>query len=332
MIDSIAGMDLTTRQVEAFVRVADELNFTRAAESLYMTQPALSRQVRQLEERLGFALFERTSRKVALTDAGAEFLAGARAALCALEEGIERGRDICRQQQGCLRLGFVIGAALELTPLILEEFRKRRPDVTLEMHEDGADPSAGLAKGTTDVALLRPPLSADDVVFDVLFVEPRVVVVPAEHPLANRAVARFDDVAKLPLIGSSIPDQAFADFWVLNDCRSEGSQPANVVLRMEENLLSMLERVAAGTACMIGEATAGRTFGIPGVRFIPIVDVPGSAVAVAWRSDRSSELVEEFVATARLVRDREVGLIRRMTAMDGVTFGGVVATTTAAQS
>lgn len=317
-------MDLSTRQLEAFARVADELSFTRAAAALYVTQPALSRQIRQLEERLGFDLFERTSRQVALTQSGAEFLSAARAALASLESGVERGRSLARHRRGCLRLGFVVGAALELTPLIVEEFRRVRPDAVLEMHEDMADPSAGLASGTTDVALLRPPLSAENVVFDVLFVEPRVIALPAEHPLANRAVVRFADVADLPLIGSSIPDPAFADFWVLNDCRDEESLPANVVLRMEENLLSMLERVAAGTACMVSEATASRTFGIPGVRYVPIVDIPGSSVAVAWRSDRETDIVEAFVGAARLVRDREAALIRRMTAIDGLTFESVV--------
>jgi DNA-binding transcriptional LysR family regulator len=302
-------MDLSTRQLRCFVGVADEMNFTRAAASLYLTQPALSRQIRLLEERLGFRLFDRTSRHVELTDGGSRLLAEVRPALAMLDRGISEGRRIELQGGDCLRLGFVIGAALELTPLILEEFRQRRPGVALNLHEDMADPSAGLTGGATDVAVLRPPITAGDVVFETLYVEPRVIVVPLDHPLAEKTEVSFQDVASLPLIGSSIPDDAFADFWVLNDCRNASSPPANVVLAMEENLLAMLERVAAGTACMVSDASSGRAFEIPGIRHIPIVGVPGTAVAVAWRTGRETELVRAFVEAARVVRHRESVLI-----------------------
>lgn len=284
-------MDLSTRQLRCFLHVAEERSFTRAAEILYLTQPALSRQIRQLEERLGFSLFSRTTRRVELTDAGAVFLADARSALETLERGIQHGRRVNRQRSQCLRIGFLIGAAMELTPLILSEFRRRRADVVLEMHEDIDDSTAGLASGTTDVALLRLPVTGEGIASEPLYVEPRTIAVPADHPLAQRAAVRFSDVAGLPLIGTTIPDPAVVGFWALDDCRDESSPPANIVFEMEENVLAMLEHVSAGTACMVSVATESRLLGHPSVCHIPIVDVSGSPVAVAWRTDHERKSV-----------------------------------------
>lgn len=302
-------MDLSTRQLRCFLRVAEERNFTRAAQSLHLTQSALSRQIRQLEQRLGFSLFSRTTRRVELTDAGSVFLADARSALETLEHGIAQGRRAYRQRSQCLRIGFLMGAAMELTPLILSEFRRRRADVVLEMHEDIDDSTAGLATGTTDVALLRLPITAEGIASETLYVEPRTIAVPADHPLARRETVRFSDVAELPLIGTTIPDPAVVDFWALNDCRGPSSPPAKIAFEMQENILAMLEHVARGTACMVSDATESRLLGHPSVCHIPIVDVPGSPVAVAWRADYETELVRTFVETALAVREREPALI-----------------------
>ncbi len=302
-------MDPSTQQLRCFVRVAEEKNFTRAAQSLYLSQPAISRQIRQLEEGIGFSVLTRTTRHVELTDAGAVFLAAARSALETLEHGVEHGRRAHRQRSQCLRIGFLIGAAMELTPLILSEFRQCCADVLLEMHEDIDDSTAGLADGTTDVALLRLPLTAEGIASETPYVEPRTIAVPADHPLAQRAAVHFADVAELPLIGTTIPDPTVADFWALNDCRDNSCPPANIVFEMEENLLGMLEHVAAGTACMVSDATESRLLGHPSVYHIPIVDVPGSPVAVAWRVDHETNLVQTFVETALSVRDREPALI-----------------------
>jgi DNA-binding transcriptional LysR family regulator len=306
-------MDLSTRALECFVCVAEERSFTRAAAALYTTQPALSRQIRQLEQRLGFNLFNRTSRHVELSDAGAVFLVEVRTALETLERGVQRGRQAQRQRSQRLRIGFLLAAALELTPLILSEFRLRCPEVSLEMHEDIDDPSAGLANGTTDVALLRLPISAKGVLTETLYVEQRSIAVPPDHPLGQRSSVRLRDVVDLPLIGTTIPDPAFADFWSLNDCRDGSCPPATIVFEMEENPLAMLERVAAGAACMVSDATESRLLGRPSVCHVPIVDIPGSAVAVAWRADHETDLVRTFVQTALAVRDRESGLIESVT-------------------
>ncbi len=314
-------MDLSTRQLRCFLQVAEERSFTRAAEALYLTQPALSRQIRQLEERLGFSLFGRTTRRVELTDAGAVFLADARSALETLERGIQHGRRVHRQRSRCLRIGFLIGAAMELTPLILSEFRRRRADVVLELHEDIDDATAGLASGTTDVALIRLPVTGEGIVSEQLYVEPRTIAVPADHPLAQRAAVRFSDVAGLPLIGTTIPDPAVVGFWALDDCRDASSPPANIVFEMEENVLAMLEHVAAGTACMVSDATESRLLGHPSVCHIPIVDVSGSPVAVAWRTEHETELVRTFIEAALSVRDRETELIERV-----ITIAAPVAT------
>lgn len=302
-------MDVTTQQLRGFVRVAELGSFTRAATESHITQPALSRQVRELESRLGVSLLQRTSRRVELTKAGSVFLETARTMLDALEHGARQARRTHAHGGRSMTVGFLIGAAMELTPLVLGEFRRRFPDVVLEMHADIDDASAGLSRGTADVALLRLPVSTPGIKSAILYVEPRTIAVPADHWLAGRTEVTFADVADLPLIGTTIPDPAVADFWALNDCRDASSPPANIVFEMPEDLLAMLEHVASGTACMVSDATESRLLGHPLVSHVPIVDVPGSPVAVAWREDNETELVKAFVDTAVSIRDRESSLI-----------------------
>lgn len=108
--------------------VAEELHFSRAAARVHLAQQALSREIKELEDELGAKLLERTTRKVALTPAGEVFLEGARAALAVLDDAASAARRAARGLAGTLRLGYVPGAALELTPLILTEFAERHPE------------------------------------------------------------------------------------------------------------------------------------------------------------------------------------------------------------
>lgn len=123
------------RKLRYFAVLAEERNFTRAAARLFIAQQSLSRQIRDLEDEIGAVLLYRTTRSVELTPAGEAFLARVRSALASFDAGIEEARRHNAGTVGRLRIGFGMGAALELTPHILEEFGKQFPGVDIEMRE-----------------------------------------------------------------------------------------------------------------------------------------------------------------------------------------------------
>jgi DNA-binding transcriptional LysR family regulator len=123
------------RDLRSFVAVAHQRNFSRAAEQLHVSQPALSEQIRKLEDELGAPLFERTSRGATLTDAGEAFLPHARAVLSQADQAAEAVRLIARGLAGTLTLGFIDSAALGLLPPLIRRFTARHPEVKLRLPE-----------------------------------------------------------------------------------------------------------------------------------------------------------------------------------------------------
>src|ERR1700743_3614217 len=127
--------DIEIRHLRYFVAVAEELHFGRAAQRLHIAQPPLSQQIRKLEEMLGYPLFDRTSRSVALTAAGAVFLERAQRTLRNLQRDVDEARCVGRGQVGSLHLGFVGSAMLTALPAIFRRYREAYPDVRLHLHE-----------------------------------------------------------------------------------------------------------------------------------------------------------------------------------------------------
>ncbi|MEI7780227.1 MAG: LysR family transcriptional regulator, partial [Actinomycetes bacterium] len=158
--------EVTQRQLRAFVVLAEELHFGRAAARLHVSQPALSVAIQQLEKALRVALLTRSTRSVILTPAGEEFLTNLAPALVAVDSALDLARSWAEGTRGRLRLGYLIGAGLERLPKLLREFSDAYPDIRVETFEyDFSDPSAGLASGEVDIALLRPPLEVKNLRF-----------------------------------------------------------------------------------------------------------------------------------------------------------------------
>ncbi|MEU6449740.1 LysR substrate-binding domain-containing protein [Streptomyces sp. NPDC046979] len=299
---------MNLRRLRAFVTVAEELHFTRAAAKLFVAQQSLSKQIAELEDQVGTRLLQRTSRSVELTPAGTVFLATAREVLACFDRGVDEARRVGLGEQATLRVGFVVGAALELTTLILSEFTGRHPEVRVELHEFGfSDPSAGLATASTDVAFVRLPSSTYDLVTAPLFTEPCVVGVSTSHPLSARDRVQVKDLLDEPIAIGRTADTVWRDFWTLAGHRG-GKRVRNVVETHSQS--EEVEVVAAGMACNITPAAARRYSPHPGVRFLSIDDYPGSVVAVAHRSSPLAPLVAAFVDAATTVRDREPGILR----------------------
>ncbi|MEV0033429.1 LysR substrate-binding domain-containing protein [Nocardia sp. NPDC050793] len=306
-------MDLHMRHLRYFVAVAEELNFTRAAQRMHIAQQALSAQIKQLERTVGVTLFVRSTRSVELTAAGAAFLADARALLAASDTAVERARAIQRSEHEQLTLGFLEGAALTLTDPILSAFRERHPGVRLELRQFGYDdPSAGLAGGEVDVALVRLPISTPELDFEPLFSEPVVVALPPGHRLAARPLVSARDLLDEPILGSACADRTWNAFWELDSHR--GGRPAPVVSR-STTLLEEMHKVMTGVGIVVTAASC-RWLTFPGVKLVPITDAAPSRVAVSWRRGRSSALVRSFVDLAQAVRDRYPDLVRAVAEPD----------------
>ncbi|MGW4336024.1 LysR substrate-binding domain-containing protein [Rhodococcus koreensis] len=299
-------MDLHTRKLRAFVVLAEELNFSRAATRLFLAQQALSRLIREVEDEVGATLFTRTTRKVELTSAGLAFRDGAVAALAALDRASAEALRRERAVSGTLHLGYTVAAALELTEPISSEFRSRYPDVELQAREYSlADPTAGLTSGSADVSIIRLPVSMPGLHTAPLFTEPVVALVSKGHRLAGRESVRAIEILDDPITLSELDDPARREFWTLAAFRAPES-PAVVV--PVGSVTEEVQIVASGRAVAITAAAATRFMPFPGIEHLPISDAPGSVVALAW-TERATSLVTRFVEVALAVRDRETNLV-----------------------
>ena len=175
------------RHLRYFVAVAEELHFGRAALKLNLAQPPLSQQIRQLEEILGYPLFNRTSRSVKLTAAGAVYLERTRKVLQAVERDVVEMRKVAGGDLGLLHIGFVSSAMLTRLPVILRIYRESFPRVELQLHESfTAKVIEGLEDGSLDVGLLRDADPRESLHLEVLLTEPFVAVVSSRHALAGK--------------------------------------------------------------------------------------------------------------------------------------------------
>lgn len=289
-------MDVDVRLLRYFVTLADELHFGRAAAQLYVSQPALSKQIRLLEDGLRLNLFTRTRRQVTLTPAGAALLPRAQVVLA--EYAAFRSEvDLLRSGQGArLTVGFIAQAANELTPLALRLFRERHGHVQVDMRQAALDDSSGgLRSETVEIAIVRLPIEDDGLSIVPLLTEPRVVVLPADHKLADRAQVVLDDLRGEPRLVTSTPDQRFRAFALEplpND--SQQASVGAVVTTVDE----FSEAVLAHRGIALAPESGRRYYARPGLVFVDVADATPSTVAVAWRTAAAlSQPAQDFITT-----------------------------------
>jgi DNA-binding transcriptional LysR family regulator len=303
-------VDASTRKLRYFVAVAEELHFSRAAARLFVAQQALSKQTKELEDAIGVQLLRRTTRSVELTQAGEVFLRAAREALELLDSGVDAARRAGRGEVGTLKVGFIVGAALELTAPLLEEFNLRNPRIELEMREyPFGDTSAGLTEGWSEVAFLRLPVAVPDLEFEVLFTEPLVAALPRNHRLAGHSTVTAEDMVKETLAVGRSEDSEWQRFWALDDYRVDAADRR--ILRTASQT-EEVEIIAAGAACAMTVAGAARYLPHPALSYVPVEGVEGCSLAVGWRAGQRTPLVDRFLAVATEVRDRETELLARI--------------------
>jgi DNA-binding transcriptional LysR family regulator len=185
------------RHLRYFAAVASELNFSRAAERLHISQPPLSAAIRQLEQELGVELFHRTSREVSLTEAGTAFLAGAQRTLAEMDRAVQDARRAAAGHIGRLRIACSWSARFETLPLLGRALHNSHPDVELLTQEMwNVHMASALAEGSVDVAIALCPELAAELHVERIRREPLVVLLPATHRAAQDASVPLASLAR----------------------------------------------------------------------------------------------------------------------------------------
>lgn len=288
-------MDVDTRLLRHFAAVAEEGSLTRAAQRLYVSQPALTKQIKQLEGLLGVALFTRSRAGMALTEPGRALAERVPGLLTAWDGALRETRRAAGRAARVLRVGFLASAANEATQDIVAEFARRRPGWRADMRQASwSNPTAGLAGGDVEVALLRLPFPGQDALrVEVLFTEPRWIALPSSHPFAARDLIPFRDLWDEPFVAAPAETGSWRDFWVGADERDGRPVRVGAVVDQPDEWLSA---IANGYGIALAPESAARFYARPGVTYRPVSGVTPTQVGVAWApADDTNPIVQDFV-------------------------------------
>ncbi|MFG3227344.1 LysR family transcriptional regulator [Kitasatospora sp. NPDC048194] len=283
--------ELPLPQLHAFVVLAEELHFGHAAARLGIAQPPLSQQIRRLEDKVGYALFNREPGRIDLTPAGRELLPAARHALSHLAAALTAAREVGSGRAGRLRIGFAASLALTVLPSLLRNFRQRFPAVDLDIAEMTTTPQlAALRDRTIDIGLLREPPPHDaELDFETVLTEAFVAVLPASHPLAARRTVPVEEMADCPFVllpravGPPLYDQ------ITDLCTAAGFTPHVTQHAVEWQTVCALVETGLGVSLAPESIRRIRLKGVAFRRISP--DTVRTRVAVAWRKNDTNPLI-----------------------------------------
>ncbi|MFJ3137985.1 LysR family transcriptional regulator [Streptomyces sp. NPDC086843] len=291
----------SAHQLRLFVALAEELHFSRAAARLFITQSALSQQIKDLERRLGVQLFDRSSRTVTLTPQGKVLLTDARDVVTAMDRLSHSASMQARRLTGRLVVGTIgAEAAMPYTRAVLGLLHERHPRVQIDVRSlHFADHFDALFRHDIDVVFLRPPVP-DGIEVQQLALEDRLACLPASDPLAGRARIALAQLADRPVI--DVPPQVprvWWNFWAVDP------RPGGTPVRygpVASDVEGLLHLVAQGEGMCFLPAAARDLFPRPGVSYVEVTDLPPSTAGLAWlRSNRTEPLIKAVASAARYV-------------------------------
>ncbi len=289
------------RQLEYAVALADRRSFRRAAEACFVSQPALSAQIAQLEERLGLRLFERDRRGVLITAAGSALIERARVILEEVNALVEAGRALGTPLTGDLRMGIIPTLAPYTLPRGMAAVRKRFPKLRLLLREDQTAHLVDLLhRGELDLLFLALEVELGEVETRPIYRDRFVVAVPRDHPLASRHVIRESDLEDERVLmlddGHCLRDQTLAI------CKLAGAQEVGDFRASTLNTLVRMVASGVGLALLPEMAIRSEIHARDGLAILPLVRrIPGRLIGLAWR--RTSARGEEFEQLAQVLRD-----------------------------
>ena len=298
----MTDVDAHLRDVRTFVAVAEHLHFSRAADALFISQPALSKRIQELERLMRLELFDRDRRTVRLTAAGEALLPGARAVLAAWAAAQADVALASERSRAELVIGISLGVERGLLPAIRGHLAGLLPHAQLQLRRVAwSDQSSGLAPGSesgVDAAFVWLPLAApENYRWLSVASEPRWLVLSARHRLADRQEVAFTDIADEPFLVLPAGAGAAREFWLGADARH--GRPASVAGEAASTE-ELVELLAAGVGvCLLAEGSLGavRRDGIAAIR---VHGLAPSELVLAWRRDDDRPLLRGLVEATRL--------------------------------
>jgi DNA-binding transcriptional LysR family regulator len=295
----VEDIEMELRHLRYFLAVAEELNFTRAAKRLHIAQPPLTQQIKALEAELGVTLFDRSTYRIELTEAGRVFAADVARILGEVRSAVLGARRAARGGVGQVRVGFTESASFNpLVTSALGKFRSAFPQATVSLEEHpSTELAVALREGRIDAAFLRPPLkSADGMTLHPLAAEDMLVAVPRGHPLGKR---KRIDLQQLEHETFILYPRAIRPG--LADAVVEACEKAGFTPRIEQyapQLSSTINLVAASIGISIVPQSM-REVQPHAVAYLPLRGRPLQALlGIAHRTDEASPVVLAFIEVA----------------------------------
>jgi DNA-binding transcriptional LysR family regulator len=282
------------RHLRCLVAVAEELHFGRAAERLHLSQPPVSLAIKELEAELGVRLFDRTSRSIVLTAAGAEALRDARAVLARTESMRQHAHQAGQGHAGSISLGFISVATYSFLPEVLRRFTADFPNVRITLHESTTDQILrDLEAGVLDVGcIFASPLLAPSLAYQATNRDPLIVALPEHHALARLARVPLERLAKEQFMAFERHFGPMMFDIVVSTCMRHGFSPRIFPARQMNTIISL---VSGGIGVSLVPASV-QVLHREGVAFRPL---RGEQTLVetgaAWRSDDDSPALLEFL-------------------------------------
>ncbi len=289
------------RHLRYFVRVAEAENVSQAALKLHISQPAVSRQIRDLEEEIGLPLLKRSGKSVRLTEAGRVFLAEARAVLERTEEAVRNVRVIARSEHINLDVGYSSWAMDRLFLIILSAYRRAMPNVRVKLHDRTVEQNVdALLEGKLELALIvhaPKPGALRRLRFQELSREHIRLAVSPTHPLARRRVVSLEDAAREPFIGL-IPEK-FPDYHFFISAVFASTKNKPRVVEERDSVAGVISEVEAGTGVGLAGDRFGYIFG-QRVKLLRLTPEPKTvAIGIAARKERLTPAAEKFWQCAK---------------------------------
>jgi LysR family transcriptional regulator, benzoate and cis,cis-muconate-responsive activator of ben and cat genes len=287
------------RHLRYFIAVAQEENVSRAALKLHVSQPALSRQIRDLEDEIGFPLFERSAKSLHLTDAGRVFLVEARAVLENAERAVQTARAVATGSTGELHVGYAPSLTARILPPTLRAFQAALPKIRVKLHDLSTEEMlAGLREGTLQIAFLVHLSRAllRGLRFEELLRDPLCVAVPPKHPLATRRRVTAADAAAEPLVTYSRKEYPDAYAHLINVF---GPKRKPRIAEEHDSVSSLIAAVESGVGIAIVSESLSCLAG-PRLKIIPLDPPPNPLViGAAWNPKQFPPAAQKFLESAQ---------------------------------